>query len=129
MNALAGLVDLVVVPEVCAHLEVLGDGHRREDAPILGNDRHAAPDPVCGRPVGDVVALQRDSPTPRPYEAERRLERRGLARGISSQQAHDLALGHIDRDPLEDPDLAVVRRDVVEPEQRRHFVVAAPFPR
>ena len=71
MDALARLVDPVVGPEVRAHLEVLRDGHRREDPPVLGNDGHAALDPVWRRTVGDILALELDAAAPRPHEAER----------------------------------------------------------
>ncbi len=147
------LVDAVeVLPrpaafEVRAHLEVLEHGHRREQAPVLGHDRHPPPDPVARRALGDVLAVEPHAAAARPHDPEHRLQRRRLARRVAPEQADELPRADLQVDPLEDVDLAVVRVDVLEPEESAprpgiapraghvrndlgaHFVAAARRPR
>src|SRR5205807_1485360 len=110
--------------EVGAHLEVLLHGHRREQAAVLGDDRHPARDAVARRPRGHVLAVELDAPAARLDDAEDRLQRRRLAGRVSAEQADELARPHLERDLLEDADLAVVRVDVGEPKQRARAVLA-----
>ena len=52
----------VVLAQIRAHLEVLEHGHGREHAPVLGDDRHAEPDPVAGGALGHVLSREADRP-------------------------------------------------------------------
>src|SRR5437588_600981 len=104
--------------EVRAHLEVLLDGHGREEPPVLGHDRHPARDAVARRPRRHVLTVELDAPAARLDDAEDRLQRRRLPRRVPAEQAHELARAHLERDLLEDVDLAVVRVHGIELEQR-----------
>src|SRR5262249_21968502 len=116
--------------QVRAHLQVLEHAHRREEAPVLGDDRHALRDPIAGRPLGDVLAREAHAALAWAHDAEHGLQRRRLARGVAAEQADELALGDLEVDLLEDADLPVVRDHMVELEERvAHFVVVALTPR
>src|SRR5581483_1617405 len=123
--------------EVRAHLEVLEHRHRREQAPVLGHDRHPASDPVARRPARHVLAAEDDAPRARPDDAEDRLQRRRLARRVAAEEADELAGPDLEPEVLEDVDRPVEGVDGVEPEQRPaavrrrvgHFVSAVRRPR
>ena len=51
--------------QVRAHLEVLEHGHRREEPPVLGDDRHALTDPVARRALRHVLAVEAHRAVPR----------------------------------------------------------------
>jgi hypothetical protein len=69
--------------QVCAHLQVLEDRHRAEEAAILGHDGHSPADAMARRSAGDVLACERDSAGARPNDPENRLQRRGLPRRVA----------------------------------------------
>ena len=72
--------------------------------------------------VVDDLAVDQHAAAVGAHDAEHRLERRRLARGVAAEQADQLARLDADRDALEDAHLAVARRDVIELEQRRASV-------
>src|SRR5207248_224020 len=111
--------------EVGAHLEVLLHAHRREEPPVLGHDRHPPRDAVARRPRRDVLARELDPPPPRLHDAEDRLQRRRLPGRVPAEEADELARAHLERDPLQDADLAVVGVYLGEPEQRAVLAHAA----
>src|SRR5581483_4326821 len=132
------LVDAVEVllvaaaAQVGAHLQVLEHRHRREQTPVLRHDRDPAGDPVARRPARHVLPAQPHRSAPRPHDAQDRLQRRRLARGVAAEQADELPLVDVDREALQDVDLAVVGVDRVELEQGlggRHFFAISPRPR
>ena len=114
------------------HLEVLGDGHPWEEPPPLRRLRNPELDDVVGRIVGDVTSAERDRSASRMIQSVDRAERRRLARAVRADQRHDLALVHVDRDPLQRLNRAVVRVDVLELEDEAVATVPqaiAAFPR
>ena len=99
--------------------------HRREEAPVLRDDRHAAADAVARRTPGHVLAPEHDASASRLDDAEDGLERRRFPGGVAAEKADELALADLERDALEDLDLAVVRGDAVELEHQAPSV--APY--
>ena len=91
--------------QVRAHLEVLEHAHRREQAAVLGDDRHPLRDPVARLLVGHVLAVEPDPAGARLHDAERRLQRRRLARRVAAEQADELAGPDLDARVVEDVDL------------------------
>src|SRR5665213_3200290 len=67
--------------------------------------------------AGDVPALEGDLALARVEEARDRLEGRRLPRAVGPDQGDDLAPADLQGDALEGMDLAVIRMDVVEPQQ------------
>ena len=104
--------------QVRAHLQVLEHRHRREQPAVLRDDRDPAADPVR---VGRRVTSSPPSstlPGPRPDDPEDRLQRRRLPGRVAAEEAHELALAHLDVHVLEDVDQPVVGVDPLESEQR-----------
>src|SRR3954447_6402599 len=83
--------------------------------------------------MGDVAPLEADAPAPRIVQAVDRAQRRRLPRAVRADQRDDLALAHVERDPLQRLDRAVVRVHVLELENDAvglgHVALAAPLPR
>src|SRR2546426_10816476 len=72
---------------------------------------------------GDVLAIEANGAAARVQEADDGLEGGGLAGAVGPDDAHDLAGVDVERDPVEDVDLAVTGGDRVGDEQlgpRRH---------
>ena len=93
----SGLDRLLVAGEG-AHLEVLEDGHPREDPASLGGVADADHDELVGSGPRDVLALEDDVATARVEQAADRLEGRRLAGAVRPDQGHDLALLDRERD-------------------------------
>jgi hypothetical protein len=136
VHALEILAEVLPLAEIGAHLEVLRNGHRREQAAVLRDDRHALPDPVRRRPLGDVLAVELDQAVARADDPEDRLQRRRLPGGVAAEETDELARADLETRALEDVDLAVVRVDVGETEERwrpvralAHFRATSPVPR
>ena len=55
----------------------------------------------CAGDRGDVAALEADRALARPVEPVDRAQRRRLAGAVRAEQRHDLALVHLERDPLQ----------------------------
>src|SRR5262249_60701799 len=64
---------------ITTHLQVLEDGHAREDATAFRNRRNPALDDVARAQLVDELAPEADRPFGRPYQAEHGLHRRRLA--------------------------------------------------
>ena len=104
---------------VGAHLEVLEHGHlRQHDAP-LRHVREPAPQHEIGTQAGDLLAVEDHAALARTQEADDRLEGRRLAGAVRADDAHDLPGANLERDVVQDVDLAVARRETVGDEQRR----------
>jgi hypothetical protein len=79
-----------------AHLQVLADGHPREDAAAFGSLADALADDVMGGHAVDPLAIEGDFALARTQESTDRLERGRLARPVRPDQGDDLAL--VDRE-------------------------------
>ena len=91
-----------------------------EQATVLRHDRDPGGDALRHRPLRHVLAVQQHPAGARPDDAQDGLQRRRLAGRVPAQQADQLALVHVQRDPLQDPHLAVVRGDLVQAQQLTH---------
>jgi hypothetical protein len=116
-----------------AHLQVLQHGHAGKEPTSLGRLRDAHLDDVVRRASRDVFALEVDLPLARRVQPVDRAQRRRLAGPVRTDQGHDLALAHLERDALQRLDRAVERVDVVEAERHlargrsgAHVVAALP---
>src|SRR5919201_2064443 len=118
------LAALPVLVQVRPHLEVLEHRHRREQAPVLGDDRHPACDSVARTAFGDVLPVELHCAGARTNKSEDRLQRRRLARRVAAEQRDELALTHLEVDVLENVDLAVVGVDLAKAEERAHVSLA-----
>jgi hypothetical protein len=119
VDALVVLAQVLALAQGGAELEVLEHRQLAEQAAVLRHDRQAAGDPRRHVHVVDLLAVEQHAPASRAHDAEDRLQRRRLARGVAAEQADQLAGADLERDPFEDPHLAVVGGDVVERQQRR----------
>ena len=106
--------------------EVLVHGQATEHVAVLGHVADPAANQLERLASLDVVPLQHDPAAPR-SEAEDRLERRGLADAVASEQRGDAARGHLEGDALEDVRPAVVDVEVLDGEHGRP-VVTGPRP-
>src|SRR6185437_14270201 len=115
VDAVYVLADLVAVAALeGAHLEVLDDGHPREELAALRRLRDAHLHDVVRRGLRDVLALERDRALARVVEPVDRAQRRRLARAVRADHRHDLALANLERDALERVNRAVVGVHVTE---------------
>jgi hypothetical protein len=99
---------------VGAHLEVLLHAHAWKEAPALGRLRDTHLHHVVRGLLGDVAALEVDPPLARMVEPVDGTKRGRLAGTVGADQRHDLALTHVERDPLERVNRAVVRMDIFD---------------
>src|SRR5439155_7748735 len=97
-----------------AHLEVLGHAHAWEQTAAFGRLRDASLDDLMCGGRRDVAPEEADRALPRPVEPVDRAERGRLAGAVRAEQRHDLAFMHLERDPLQRVDRAVVGMDVVD---------------
>src|SRR5262245_18704998 len=118
-----------VAPRAPRYLEVLANGQIAEDAALL---RHVA-DPEAsdskGREPDQRLPSQRDLLGTRRDEPDDALERRGLAGAVPAQQAHDLTLGDLEREIVEDVAVAVVRVDPDDLEEPHQYALFDRWPR
>ena len=98
------------------------DGQAAEDSTALGNERDARTEDLVRRAARDRTALECDVAGRRLEDAGDRQQRRRLAGAVVADEADELALVDLEREPLHGCDPAVVHRDVIELEQSR-----APF--
>jgi hypothetical protein len=99
------LVELLAAAQHRAKLKVLPHRHLPEQPAVLRHDRDTTGDPLRHRPGRHVLAAEQDPPGARPHDAQDRLERGRLAGGVPAEQADQLTLVHVQRDPFEDPNL------------------------
>jgi hypothetical protein len=115
----AGAVSL----DVCAHLEVLQHRHLgKHDAP-LGHVGESPSEDEVGAQPRDVVLVEDHAPRARREESHDGLEGGRLARAVGADDADDLAAAHVERDVMQDVDLAVPGGQMLRDEDgRRHGV-------
>src|SRR5262245_31141114 len=95
--------DLVAVAaDVGSHHEVLVYGHVWEHAAALGAVGDASRQDVRRIEGMDLAARERDAPGCRAQQAGDRAQRGRLAGTVGADQAHELALAHLEIEPAED---------------------------
>jgi len=100
------------------HHDVLQNGELRKNLPSLGNVADPHPDDPVGVLPVDPLSQKFDGPLFRLFLLEvveqphDRLEGRRLSRPVGSQQGHDVALLHLERDPVQRPDQVVPGFDI-----------------
>src|SRR5262249_52044231 len=118
-----------VVLDVRAHLEVFEHGHlRKHDAPLGHIGETTAEDEVGSEPA-DLLAVEANGARARMQEANDGLERGRLARTVGPDDAHDFTGVDVEREAVEDVDLAVPGGDRVGDEQLgpRHHTASAMY--
>ncbi len=111
------VVELLAAAQHRPQFEVLPHRHLAEQPPVLRHDGQPGGDPLRHLPLRHVLAVEQDPSGARPHDTQDRLQRGRLARGVAAEQADHLTLGDVQRDPLQDPHLAVVRSDAFEAQQ------------
>src|SRR5574339_406236 len=106
MQARKQFIDALQIPAVTiraalGHKKILFNTERRENASSLRNEAHAATNRFERRFVGDVVAFEQNLAAARRAEAHDRVHQRCLADAVTSEQAEDLALLELQRQPLQ----------------------------
>ena len=96
------------------HLEVLGDGEVREDAPPLGDHAQPAADQALGRDAGDRMAVDRRRALRRRQLPGHDLQRGRLARAVGPEHRADFAGPDGEADVLQHVDAAVPGGHAVE---------------
>ena len=96
-----------------AERQVLANGERRKDRPILGHVAEPSAGDLVRLELVDSLALEADA-ADRGNVAHDRLDGGRPAGAVAAEQAHDLALADAKRDALQDVALAVVRVEVVD---------------
>src|SRR4030095_13061442 len=119
---------LAIGLDVSAHHEILFRGQMLEHPATFEDLDHAAPDHLVGRQAVDALAGQLDVALGHfaalgAEHARHRLERRGLAGTVRSEEGGDSAFTHFERHPLEHEDDAVV--DHLDVFQVQHVHVAS----
>mmetsp|Transcript_5523 Transcript_5523/g.13342 ORF Transcript_5523/g.13342 Transcript_5523/m.13342 type:complete len:248 (+) Transcript_5523:1701-2444(+) len=99
-----------------AQAQVVGDGHRREHAPAFRRVGQAAAGDVIALKAVDAAVVQRDLAAGGLDHAADGPHGGGLAGAIGADQGHDLPLGHLQRDAVQDLDLAVAGAEVLDAE-------------
>src|SRR5690606_20826393 len=98
-----------------------------EEATVLRDHRHARFDPLGSAPPRDVLPVYEHRSAGRLDDAEDRLQRGGLSRGVASEETHHLAFVDDEVDVLQDVGGSVVGVNTLEFENRRSSVVAHAF--
>ena len=93
--------------------DVLLDRQAAEDRRLLRQVADALARPDVHRIVGDVVAVELDAPRVGRGQADRHVERRGLAGAVRAEQADDFARRDVEVDAAHDGAAAVGLRQVV----------------
>jgi hypothetical protein len=104
------------------HQQVFFHAERRKHAAALGHQAHAAAHGLERGFLGDVVALEHDLAAARRIEADDRIHQRGLADAVAPEQAEDLALLELQRQPLENVGVPVIGVDVLNFENRHEII-------
>ena len=99
-----GLVKLLVIG---TKQQVIANSLVREDLAALGRERHAQPEPLVRRDVGDVFAVDQDPSADEGLKSNDALEQRALARPVRADDGDYLAGTHMDRGPAHGLDGAV----------------------
>src|SRR5262245_96337 len=100
--------------------EVLLDRERLEDVALLRHPADAGMRALVGPQRRDVAAVDRDAAGDEPGHADDRVDQRGLAHAVASEQGERLPLGERERDRIEHDGLAVARGQPVDGEEIRH---------
>src|SRR5262249_58731011 len=83
-------------------LDVLGDGEIGKDAAVLRRPAEPQAGDLVGRAPVNLGSAERHAPGARPQIAHDGAQRRRLARAVAPDQAHHLALAHVERDLSQD---------------------------
>ncbi len=106
--------------------DVFRDAEMREERVALEDEAEI---PVLGIAGGDVLALHQDAARARRGEARDRHQQGRLARARRPEQRDELALGHLERDPVQRPDPAIGLGERVDGEKRHLTARPAPAAR
>src|SRR5947199_10403422 len=82
-------------PCVAAHLEVLEDGHAREQTAALGHGGDPPPDDLARAPGVGRLGPDADRALAQPYHPEHRLHGVGLAGGVAAKRSDESALANL----------------------------------
>ena len=112
-------VDALQIPAVAVGValgdqQVFLDAERRKYAAALRHQPHAAAHGLERGFLRDLVALEHDLAAARRIEADDRIHQRGLADAVAAEQAEDLALLELQRQPLEDIGVPVIGMNVLD---------------
>ena len=110
--------------------QVLLDGEPGDDAPVLGHQRHPVPRRLEGAHAVKRLVVEPDLAVLElgRVDAGDGAQRRGLAGAVAAEEREDLALVHLEGDPLHDVALAVVGVEVVGGEIGRGRAEVARLP-
>ena len=89
-----------------------------EQLDVLEGAGDAASRRWCGGDAGDVLALENEAAAGRLVDAADEVEDRGLAGAVGADDGEDLALLHVEGDPVDRADAAEVDREVLGLEER-----------
>src|SRR6266481_2632721 len=103
----------------CAEHQVLAHAERREDAAPLGNQADAEPRNSIGGAAFDRSAVEADPAGARRREADHRANQRRLPGAVAAEERHRLAGSNVQRHPVQDVAVAVIRVDVRDLEHRQ----------
>ena len=118
-----------IAARVGAHREVFLDRELREDAAPLGDEGEPAPGDLVGLQPRDVVAVIAHGARGGPYEARDGAKRRGLARAVGADEAHELALLDLEVDALHGADAAVGHLELLDGKEAHSGGVVCAVPR
>src|SRR2546426_10015732 len=99
--------------------DALPISERREDAAPLGNQADAEPRNSIGGAAFDRSAVEADPAGARRREADHRANQRRLPGAVAAEERHGLAGSDVQRHPVQDVAVAVVRVDVRDLEHRQ----------
>src|SRR5438309_1376827 len=105
---------------VAAHEQVLEHGELDEDVASLRHVPDAGRDDLVRGRARDVAPLIEDAAARGLHQSRNRPERGGLAATVGPEEGDDLAAAHRERDALHRAPPAVVDREVLDRERRRH---------
>jgi hypothetical protein len=91
-----------------AHLQVLEDGHAREDTPSLGRLREPEVHDLVRRHPADLAALETDRASRRPRTAADSHHQRRLAGAVGTDDGRNLPLRDVEVDALQRLDLSII---------------------
>ena len=102
---------------IAAHLQIFQHCHLQENAPSFRAERHPLGDDLISGHPHDILIVQHDAAAVGLQQSGNGVQRGGFARAIGTDQGHDLPFVHLEGDPLDGVDAAIINVEIIHLQQ------------